>query len=247
MAEKGVDVLDYRPLQKIQYPDWYSSYYITDHHWKNTTGLWAAGVLAEHLNKKYGFNFNLKYFNEDMYSIDTTENYFLGGQGRGFTSAVIDLEPFSKITPNFNTDLSIQIPTKGIDLRGGYTETLFDEEAYDRIADYSLTDFETRKDAYGTVRWTNDALGNITNHLPTDNSGKRVLMLQDSFGYFLSTYLALDITSMDLINLSVFTGSIKAYIEETKPDAVVVLLCEKNIKSIDDESYSAHKNYFDFR
>ena len=51
----------------------------------------------------------------------------------------------------------------------------------------------------------------------------------------------------DLVNLSQFTGSIRSYVEETKPDAVVVLLCEKNIKPIDSESYDTHTNYFDFR
>ena len=87
----------------------------------------------------------------------------------------------------------------------------------------------------------------MENHITTDNQGKKILMLQDSFGYFMSTYLALDIPRIDLINMQNFTGSIRTYIEKNKPDVVVVLLCEKNIKSIDDASYASHKNYFDYR
>ena len=63
----------------------------------------------------------------------------------------------------------------------------------------------------------------------------------------MSTYLALDIPRIDLINLSGFTGSIRTYIEKNKPDVVIVLLCEKNIKNIDEKSYASHTNYFDFR
>lgn len=115
LRQRGVDVLDYRPLQLVRYPDWYSSYYVTDHHWKNTTGLWAAGELAAYLNNNYGFSFDEKYFTEDMYNIEIRDNYFLGGQGRSFTTAVADLEPFAKVTPAFDTDISISVPTRGVD------------------------------------------------------------------------------------------------------------------------------------
>ncbi len=53
--------------------------------------------------------------------------------------------------------------------------------------------------------------------------------------------------SIDFLNLNAFDGSLESYIEESKPDAVVLLLCERNIKAIDDESYAAHTHFFDFR
>lgn len=247
LEEQNVNVLDYRPLQEERYPDWYSSYYITDHHWKNTTGLWAAGELAAVLNEKAGFDFELSLFDEDNYSIETTEDYFLGGQGRSLTTAVADLEPFSEVIPKFDTDLSIQIPTRGIDIRGKYEETLFRKKFYETIANYSLEDFETEADAYSSAMWRNDALGTVQNHITEDNEGKRILMIQDSFGWYLSTYLALGVPDIDFLNLNFFTGSLKAYIEETKPDAVVLLLCAKNIKAIDTEEYNGHSHFFDFR
>ncbi len=247
LEEKNVNVLDYRPLQEAEFPNWYDSYYITDHHWKNSTSLWAAGVLAEHLNAHADFDFNLKYFDREMYSFETMNDYFIGGQGRALTTAISSLEPFDKILPEFKTDFSIQIPTRGVDERGTYSQTLFREEAYDAIKDYSMRDFETKEDAYNSVMWRNDALGMVQNHLAKDNRGKRLLMIQDSFGWYLSTFLAADIPSIDFLNLNAFDGSLESYIEESKPDAVVLLLCERNIKAIDDESYAAHTHFFDFR
>lgn len=247
LNEQNVNVLDYRPLQEANYSDWYDTYYITDHHWKTTTGLWAAGEMAKVLNEKAGFNFDISIFNENNYTIESRDGYFLGGQGRILTTAVAELESFSTVFPKFETDLSIQIPTRSIDQRGRYDNTLFRKDFYESISAYSLKDFETKEDTYHSTMWKNDALGTVQNNLETNNEGKRILMIQDSFGWYLSTFLALDVAEIDFINLNGFTGSIRTYIEETKPDVVVLLLCERNIKPITDTEMANHTHFFDFR
>lgn len=244
LRERNVPVLDYREYQQEEFEDWYGSYYKTDHHWKTSTALWAAGVLAENLNKNVGFDFDQKYFEKDSYVIETRENYFLGGQGRVLTTAVSELEPFEKIIPKFDTDFSIQIPDRGLDLRGEYSQTLFREDYFESIADYELEDFDTKGDAYNAVTWRNHPLGTVQNHACENNQGKRILMLQDSFGWYLSTYLATDVPEIDFLYLPGFTGSLKSYINETKPDAVVLLLSEYNLKFVDQEE---HASFFDFR
>ena len=244
LRKRDISVLDFREYMERDGLDWYASYYITDHHWKNSTGLWAAGVLADVLNTHYGFSFDKAYFEPDSYKTETYEDYFLGGQGRALTFAEAEIEPFEKILPRFETQFSIQIPTKNLDRAGDYGHTLFDEEAFEAIADYSENDFLKERDAYGCTVWRNDALGTIQNHRAEDNQGKRILMLQDSFGWYLSTYLATDVPHIDLINMTGFDGSIRSYIEKTKPDVVVMLLCERNIRPID---WTAHQDYFDLR
>lgn len=77
-----------------------------------------------------------------------------------------------------------------------------------------------------------------------NNFDKKLLILSDSFGWFLNTYLACDIGETHMINLMTFDGSIRTYIEQMKPDAVMVLYCEKNIKPID---WYSHLSQFDFR
>lgn len=247
LEDRDVDVLDYRPLQEAAFDNWYDSYYVADHHWKNSTGFWAAGILAGYLNAHAGLDFDLRYFDKDMYSFETTEDHFLGGQGRDQTTAAASLEPFDKILPRFKTDFSIQIPTRGVDIRGAYPETLFREKFYDKIADYSMEDHETKMDAYNSVMWRNDALGMIQDHLTEDNEGKRLLMIQDSFGWYLSTFLAADIPRIDLLNPTAFNGSLRTYIEKTKPNAVVLLLCERNIRAMEPGDYAGHNHYFDLR
>ena len=247
LTEREVDVLDYRPFQEQHYKDWYSSYYVTDHHWKNTTALWAAGILAEYLNTHAGFGFDLSYFEESNYRIDKKDRYLLGGQGRCVTTAIVDPEPFSRVVPRFNTDITLQIPGKSIDVRGTYEQTMIDDNLFNEIAEYSPEDFENKKDAYHTSTLSNCAWGNIHNHITPDNKGKRILILQDSFGWFLSSYLSMDISDTDLINLNSFTGSLRTYIRETQPDAVILLICERNICPFDPVSYATHTHFFDFR
>ena len=244
LEERGVAVLDYRRCMEQDGLDWYASYYITDHHWKDSTGLWAAGVLADELNAHYGFSFDRKYFEPESYAIEVHGDYFLGGQGRAVTFAAADLEPFEEILPKFDTEFSVRIPTKAVDKTGDYGHTLFDEDAFAAIADYDEKDFLEERDAYGCVEWRNDALGTVQNHLTADNQGKKILMLQDSFGWYLSTYLATDVPGLDLMNVSVFDGSVRSYIEKTQPDMVIMLLCERNIRPID---WSGHRDYFDLR
>lgn len=224
--------------------DWYDSYYITDHHWKNTTQIWAAGEIAKRLNQDFGFNFDSKYFNPDNYSISTKEKYWYGGEGRTDAFANSDLEAFSLVIPKYDTDFSIQVPTLDWDYSGPYEQSLFDMKKFEHIAKYSKKDFLVMPDAYSCSRIGNNALTHLENHLQTDNDGKKILMLQDSFGWYTTAYLAADIKNVDVIHPMTFDGSIRSYIEETQPDMVILLYCERNIKPID---WTTHKAQFDLR
>ena len=78
----------------------------------------------------------------------------------------------------------------------------------------------------------------------TINHDKKILILSDSFGFYLNTYLACDIGEIDIIHPMAFDGSIRSYVDVMNPDAVIVLYCERNIKPID---WSNHLSQFDFR
>lgn len=133
LSERGVDTLDFREEMQSDGMDWYASYYIADHHWKTETGLWAAGKLAEKLNEEAGMNFDLSMFQKQNYRFEIFEKCFLGGQGRSVTLVNAQLEDYTRILPAFETNFSLQIPTRSVDLVGGYDRVLFDEEQLERI------------------------------------------------------------------------------------------------------------------
>lgn len=74
-------------------------------------------------------------------------------------------------------------------------------------------------------------------------SEEDIAEIADSLEDF-SDYLACDIGETDIIHPMAFDGSIRSYVDEMNPDAVIVLYCERNIKPID---WSNHLSQFDFR
>lgn len=244
LSDRKVNYLDMRDEMVGDGLDWYASYYKTDPHWKTETALWAAKKLAEHLNAEFGYNFDILKFEPSAYDMVTTEDFWFGGQGRTVTFVNADLESYTKIIPKFETDFHIEIPARSVSNDGDYEETLFNNDLYNSIFEYSKDDHLTKPSAYNSVTWRNDPLGTIRNNYKNSNDGMKILFLQDSFSWYLSTYIACDIEAVDLIHPAFFTGSIRSYIEETKPDMVIMIMCERNISPV----YGlTHKEVFELR
>lgn len=244
LNERGINTLDIRDHMINDSLDWYQSYYITDHHWKTTTSLWAAGVTAQYLNDHFGFDFDPYYFDPAQYNIDSFPDYFLGGQGRVMTLANCSLESYDRILPRFDTSFLLEIPARKIHMQGSYREVLFDEEHFDSIASYSARDFSEKSDAYHSMRLKNDAYGKIVNLAPKNNRDKKILMIYDSFCWYLSSFLATDISEIVTLHLSDFNGSVCTLVDETDPDIVIVAYCEASINPLDNRS--SHTEMYDF-
>lgn len=243
LAQHGIDYIDMRDEMHRAGLNWYDAYYITDHHWKTETGLWAAGIIADKLNNFYGFSFDSVYFNPTSYNMETFPGIFLGNEGRQVSRNFIMPEDYTCILPRFETDFYIEIPSKGVTLDGAYKDTLYDYEHLQTCLKYNDRDFFNKPDPYYSIRWRNDPVGIIKNHLVTNNQGKKILMIQDSFAWYLTTYLACDISEINMLHFG-FEGSIRAYVKEYKPDMVIILYCEKNISKT---NWNKHDSAFDFR
>ncbi|MBO6137385.1 MAG: hypothetical protein J6O71_02120, partial [Lachnospiraceae bacterium] len=109
---------------------------------------------------------------------------------------------------------------------------------------YNYSDHLSKPDAYNCIVLGNDALTTTLNNSPKDNEGKSILLIHDSFDFYLSTYLAGDVERIDRIQLSGFKGSLRTYIENNPPDAVVIMYYGGNILPID---WRWHNSFFDFR
>lgn len=244
LMQRGVASMDMRQEMQKAGLDWYGSYYRYDHHWKTQTGMWAAGVIAEKLNQDYGFHYDKKYFQIENYIADTYQ--WKGSQWQTLYTTLgknCDEEPYTYFLPDFPTQFAVKVPTKEIDRQGEYKDTLFEMDVMRKNRQYTDAEMAESRNAYHNTAWTNDALGIFKNQLPVNNPQK-ILVLQDSFGWYLTTYLALDTAEIDVIYPMAFDGSIRRYIEEFQPDMVLVILCERNIKQID---WAQHNTPFDFR
>ena len=250
LTSRNVPVIDLREEMMKAGLDWYDSYYKTDHHFTSLTGLWAAGVLARYLNDECSFAFDDEVFDPAQYQIDHFENNMLGSQGRTVTLANCELDDYDRVLPKFDTFFYLKIPTRDIAEEGSYSEVLFDTEFFDQIADYSESDFLTKPGGFGAIKLGNYDLAIIENLASNHNANKKILMLEDSFGLYLTSFLAADVAEIDTIYLGDpgegqgFNGSVRAYIEQTQPDVVVRLYGEMNIRPID---WATHDSLFDLR
>ena len=197
-----------------------SSYFLTDHHWKPTVGLWATDLIANTLQEKYGFNHDPAVTNPDNYSVKVYEDLFLGSYGlkvgRYFTEG--GLEDIDILTPRFETQFSVQCPYNSKSLSGSFEQALMN------------MDFLNPKDGYSTqcyMAYTggNYRLEKIKNELNPD--GEKVLLIHDSFACAVIPFLAPDTGELHAIDLRDFIPSkqisVYDYIEEFQPDHVIVL------------------------
>lgn len=234
--ERGVNVVDMREKLLKSGRDWYESFYITDHHWTNRTGLWAAGYIANMLNEEAGFSFDLSKFEEDSYNITRYEDCMMGGLGRTVTLVNAKAEPFDVIIPNFDTDITYDIVSEDRSYEGPYEKAIFDEDKLNAVLNFKGNDYLNLPDAYNTTHINNYMHSIMTNNLECSNEGKRILMLEDSYSWYLTSYLALDTECIDIIYPIDYKDSLVAYVDETKPDAVIFSCCEKAINPIDYEN-----------
>ncbi|MCR4922622.1 MAG: hypothetical protein K5931_01285 [Lachnospiraceae bacterium] len=228
LSEEGVDHIDFREEILSSDYDWYELFYKTDHHWTNKAGLWAASVIADKLNEDYGFNFSKKYYDIDNYRLTHYDKYWLGGSGRCVSLLDTGLEDFDMLIPDFETGYTVDIPTIDYHESGSYEDVLLRKELFDNIADYETIDYYKNVDAYHCVKTIFPYI-EIQNELETNNKGKSILILHDSFGWWLTPYLARDVDKITKISLSKFNGSMKTYIEKNKPDIVIMMYCERQI------------------
>lgn len=233
LEKAGIDTFNCTEWLMEQPEEYHDLFYKTDHHWTTETAFRIAGAMAEYLNEEYQFEFPLEYYKEDKYEIDYYEKWFLGSLGKKLTLAVVEPEDYQVYVPNFETDFSIKIPERNIDLTGSFKDVILDYRHLQKKDYYG-------ENMYASFMNRNDALGSITNNLAPTNKGKRILFIKDSYSTPVIPYLALGVEHIDSIYEQVFDGSIRTYIKETKPDMVVVMYAVNSVTG----DGSSHISFF---
>jgi hypothetical protein len=213
LSDQHIPNLDLRDLILAEGSDYHNLFYITDHHWKPETGLWAAASVAAYLNEHNGFSIDLSLFDPQKYRIETYKNAFLGSYGRKISLARTLPDDFCLLYPYFDTDISFSIPSLGLNIRG----------SFDVMYDYSMIDMTDyyNHETFGAYIYGDNAVVSMKNNLLFD--GKKVLMIKTSFSRVLAPFFALGVEQLELLDIRHFSGSVKAYIEQINPDIVVVI------------------------
>ena len=213
LNEGGVRAYD---LRKILHQDGikhHEAFFITDHHWKPETGLWAAKHILEFLRNDYAWNIDPEILNPDKFEHVVYPEWFLGSQGKKFMLSRTKPDDFTMLYPKYDTMLHYEIPDRNIDLSGDFSVVY-------NMPSVSSKDYY-HKNPYGAYNRGNHALTKIHSRLSSND--RRILVLHDSFGNCVVPFLALSIGHTEEIDLRSFNGSVRKYIEVNHPDAVAVM------------------------
>lgn len=234
LAENNISYYDLRDEIHAQELEHCNLFYLTDHHWTTTTGLWAAQQLTNFLNEKFNYELNASLLDTSNFDYITYKNLFIGSRGKKVSRLQTPADDFTFIYPSYDTLLHYEIPSLSINTTGDFSIL------YDMELTYSPDSF--RYYAYNTYNHGDKPLIKIHNAQTT--SAKKILVIKDSFADCVTPFLALTTTDVDILDVRFFTGSVENYIEKSSPDIVIVLYNPSNISEID---YNTHKSTFDFR
>ena len=215
---KGISTLNLIECMREDNLDWYSMFFKTDHHWKNESGLWAYGKLAQYMNENLGYSIDESTWDADNYTIRTYKDAFLGSQGKRTGSLYSGLDDISVLVPNFETSLTYDNNITNVHRSGTFEQSVLFEEKH--ITGSMYTDF-----CYSVSLDGDFGRLKITNHL--DTSGKKVLIIKDSFANPVITFLAPNVAEIEVVDLRLIaneTGeSLSEIIDQVNPDTVIMM------------------------
>ena len=204
LREQNVDVLDLRDELALLGWNSYEGFYKTDGHWTTESGFISAGVLAEYLNDNYACKFDLKYFDEQNYNV----------QSYSLNNWTIKENVELRI-PKFETNMNMVDAYRSKEYKGTFEETWLDKETVE------TTKYSNVLTAYSGLRVGNSRLLECENTKNVNNQ-IRILVCSDSFSWHLVPYLSLDCKYINFV-CEPTPEKMEYYIKELSPDMVIEL------------------------
>ena len=216
-----IPYMDYKKELADSDIDTENIFYLTDHHWKASSGFFATGALCRELNARYGFSYEEKYIDKSNYTNQSYSNLFLGSFGKkvGTYFTWHGSDDFDLITPNFETNMTEEQPFKNQVRSGNFEDTVLYKE-------------NMKKDYYKVNTYATYSGGDFRLQIMKNNlnpNGKKILLIRDSFACVVAPFLALQTGELhvcDVRDADYYVGeklNMEEYIKKTNPDYVIVL------------------------
>ena len=209
-----------------------SAYFKTDHHWLPETALSAWFVIAPRLTEEFGFDIDENTVLADQYTYNMQKDVFLGSYGRRVGMLYSGVDNLTLIYPKFQTNLELRISSRDVYRSGDFEDAIYD---YRRL-EYSDIHESSQYSVYTGGDYD---LTQIKNNAMPD--GKHVLLVKDSFSCAFAPFLALGCSQVDMIDLRYFNESVYKFIDENKPDMVIIFYNSSVISGLGAEMFDFEK------
>jgi len=231
LDEVGVDRLNLMPYFCETAADVAKNFYKTDHHWTSEAAFKGFGLTAQHIQTQLGDQTDISfYIDEKNWVLEQAEDAFLGRFGRKVGKYVAGLDCFAYYYPAFDTQMSYMIPEKREYRSGRVEESALRTDLVHNGGEY----FESN--AYAVYGGANYKVSYHRNAQAPVN--KKVLVIKDSFGRPVETFLSTVYQEIDAIDPREFAEcSLMEYVYRTKPDAVVMIINPSILDTVFDINY----------
>lgn len=238
LRDSGVRCYDFREMLHAEGMSHHGAFFRTDHHWKPETGLWAAGKVLEILRDGLSWDVEPEILRPENFRYKVYRDWFLGSEGKKVTLARTKPDDFTMIYPKFETRLHFEIPGIRLDVSGDFGIT------------YDMTQVEPRdyygKNPYAAYIYADQSLIRISNMNAVNR--RKILVIHESMSNCVFPFVALGVGCAYSLDLRHFTGSVKAFIDKEKPDAVIIAYYSKIPGRTHQESAAKEaKKFYDFR
>ena len=235
LTSHGIACLDLRDTMEAEVSDTHELFYRTDHHWKASTGRWAAEIIAKYLNDRLGYKIDTSLMKSEQYREVFYPSWFLGSRGKKVTLSRTTPDDFALYYPKFVTSFHYEIPSMDKNTDGDFS-VMYDMKKVEPLDYYGLN-------PYGAYNYGDRALIKIHNNMVED--GKKILILKNSYADSVIPFLSVGVETIHVLDLRHFTGSLQTYMKVYKPDTVILLFQLENLK--DKIDFKTHKDFWDFR
>lgn len=224
LEEKEVSVLNLRKEMREEGRSWTDSFFPYDHHMVIGSGLWAAGKIADMIDKTMGLKSDRSVFNLDSYSVTRSGPSGDGGYYDTATAVYAGKTEKEMYHPLFETRFIKELPRYGMTLKGDFNDVMYAMYEYPQynMYDHGIQPIKSYEDQ------------------EQDAAKAHILLLTESYSDVISPFLACAYSNIDEIDLRLFDGSLQAYIEQTRPDLVV------SMYSAYDQNSSGAEDLFEF-
>ncbi len=222
LGEKGVRTIDLRDALTATPQDVVSNFYVGDHHWNNDAVFRVFGSLALELARELGFASAVvePFISADSWNREVWPQCFMGTKTRRTGRLFGGLDDLAVYTPQFATDLSIEIPSKGIRLSGDFRKTIM--RCSGQIREGGSDGFG--RDAYSLL-YVGGTYGVVRHKNRAAPLTRRVMIIGDSYVRPLEAMLSTVVSDLLVLDQRRFAPgeTVAGFVESFKPDLVLQL------------------------
>ena len=222
LRNAGVRVVDLRAGFTSSPQDVVRNFYVGDHHWNNDAVFKAFGVLAPEIARAAGNDpaAVAPYVSESSWDRSVWPRCFYGTKTRRVGCLFGDLDDLAVYTPRFATNMSIEIPCKGVRRSGDFRKTVMWNSG--KICTRSGNGF--RWDAYSLL-YIGGVYGVVKHKNPGAPLKRRVLVVGDSYTRPLEAFLSTVVSDLIVLDQRRFAPgeTVAGFVKSFKPDLVLQL------------------------